>query len=167
MYSQQHYAISHLICPQKWIKSHSQRSSGHNGRLETSFFVVCWCEISGALEHDRLWQYFRNLVSSAVIAFFWRATACLLRGFPLPEERHRAWTSPEAQTAIVFCTEKLVVSRMMSQFQLQQRVFSRRVCCCCSITSFTERAESGRSVESVESNMTQAKLRGLMQTLVL
>lgn len=58
MYSQQHYAISHLICLQKWIKSHSQRSSGHNGRLETSFFVVCWCKISGALEHDRLWQYF-------------------------------------------------------------------------------------------------------------
>lgn len=28
MYSQQRYAISHFICLQKWIKSHSRRSSG-------------------------------------------------------------------------------------------------------------------------------------------
>lgn len=52
--------------------------------------ILFWCTIIGAVQHDQQWR----CVSSPVITFFWSAAAWLQRGFPVPEERHKAATPP-------------------------------------------------------------------------
>lgn len=95
---------------------------------------------------------------SAVISFFWRATVWLQRGFPVPEERYKAWTPPQRHTAVMFCEgEKTgslrgpVVSRMMSLFSLQQSfmsVFPELCCFCCFFFALGElRAAAGNTTE--------------------
>lgn len=162
MYSQQHYAISHFICLQKWIKSHSRRSSGIMEGLK-----LLSLSSAGAKSVERLNMTGYDSIFAA--------------SFPL--QSSLSFAEPQ----LAFCVDFLFLRRGTEPEHHQRHKpllcsvqrslwcpgwchnfnFSRGFSAVASVAVAALPGESGEWQIGGTPIMTQAKLRGLIHTLVL